>query len=95
MNYGKAINDLRVNRMKQTQVVFCKYVGITQPYLSQIEMGNKKPSIDLLERISDHVGIPLPILFWYSVSEADVKPERLEAFRTLKPTADSLVQSFF
>lgn len=95
MNYGQAINNLRVNRMKQIQSIFAENVGITQTYLSQIENGQKKPSTELLERIAEYVDLPLPILFWYSVTEEDVKPDRIEAFRMLKPTADVLVQSFF
>jgi transcriptional regulator with XRE-family HTH domain len=95
MNYGKAINILRVDRMKQTQSIFAECIGITQTYLSQIETGAKKPSTDLLEKIAEYVDIPMPILFWNSITEEDVKEDRIEAYRLLKPTTDALVASFF
>ena len=95
MNYGKAINNLRVDRMKQTQTIFAKSIGITQTYLSQIENGIKKPSTDLLDRISIYVEIPMPLLFWYSITEEDIKKSKLEAYRMLKPAADALIKSFF
>ena len=95
MNYGKAINNLRVDRMKQKQTIFAKSIGITQTYLSQIENGIKKPSTDLLDRISIYVEIPMPFLFWYSITEKDIKNCKLEAYRMLKPAADALIESFF
>jgi len=95
MNLGQAIIHLRVNRMSQTQDLFAHNVGITQTYLSQIENGKKKPSTDLLQRIAEYVDVPLPVLFWFSITESDVKKKRLEAFRLLKPTTDALINSFF
>jgi transcriptional regulator with XRE-family HTH domain len=95
MNYGKMINQLRINRMKQTQSVFAECVGITQSYLSGIENGSKKPSTDLLEKIAKHTELPMPILFWFSITEKDVPEDKKEYFNSLKPTADALINSFF
>ena len=95
MNYGKAIKNFRVNRIKQTQTIFAKSIGITQTYLSQIENGIKKPSTDLLDRISIYVEIPIPFLFWYSITEEDIKEHKLEAYRMLKSATDALIESFF
>ena len=95
MNYGKMINSLRVDRMKQNQNAFSESIGITQSYLSSIENGNKKPSTDLLEKIAKHVELPMPILFWFSITEKDVSAEKKEYFKSLKPTADALINSFF
>lgn len=95
MNYGKSIKELRVGRMKQNQNYFSENIGITQSYLSQVENGTKKPSTDLLEKISEYVGIPMPILFWKCIEEQDVKKDRIEAYRLLKPTVDVLISSFF
>lgn len=95
MNYGKMIYTLRVNRMKQRQNEFAESIGITQSYLSGIENGNKKPTTDLLEKIASHVNLPMPILFWFSITEKDVPKEKKEYFVSLKPTADALINSFF
>lgn len=95
MNYGKAIEDVRVNRMKQTQKIFAEAVGVTQTHLSQVENGIKSPSIQLLNRIADYVDLPIPILFWNTITEEDIKPNRVEAFRLLKKPIDAVIETFF
>ena len=95
MKYGQAIKDLRVNKMKQTQNLFAQSVGITQTYLSQIENEAKKPSTELLERIAKHVDIPLSILMWFALTEADIQKDKLESYRMLKPAADNVIKCFF
>lgn len=94
MNYGKFIKRLRV-LMKQTQSEFSFGIGTTQTYLSQIESGKKKPSPDMLERISKHVGIDMPILFMYASDESDIREDKREAFKLLKPILDALLESLF
>ena len=90
MNLGNAIKTVRKNKgLKQKQ--FCELIGITQSYLSGIENGNKKPSIDVLEKIAETVNIPIPVLFWFTVSEDDVNERKLEMFKLLKPSVDKLI----
>lgn len=94
MNYGKTIKEFRVDRAKQRQGVFAENVGITQTYLSQIENGKKTPSTDVLERISKYIDVPLPIMFWNSVTEQDVALEKLEIFRFLQPSINQFISTF-
>lgn len=94
MNIGKLINTLRVDRMKQTQVIFSDCVGITQTYLSQIENSQKTPSQEVLQRISDYVDIPLGIMYWLATEEKDIKESKLDAFRVLKPSVDEMLSEF-
>lgn len=95
MNYGQTIKDLRVNKFKESQMVFAERIGITQTYLCQLERNNKKPSIDLLENISDSVKIPMPILFWKSLTEDQVPIEKKEFFNIVKPHIDALIMEVF
>jgi hypothetical protein len=37
----------------------------------------------------------LPIIFWMSIEENDVAEHRREYFRFLKPTVDSMIDTFF
>ena len=94
MNVGEAIKHLRKQRdIKQME--FCKMVGITQPYLSQVEKGHKKPSLEVLEDIANAFNVPLPILFWFTVEESDVDEIKIEAYRILKPTIDTMISTVF
>jgi len=94
MNLGLAVKTLRKNK-GLTQGNFCEMVGITQSYLSQVENGNKEPSIDVVKKIADALGTPMPILFWFTLTEEDVDDNKREVFKLLKPSVDSLVDAFF
>lgn len=91
MTIGKSIRLIRKTRVKENQATFANAIGIGQAYLSGLENDKKNPSTDLLNRISEHVGIPTPILFWFGVEESDIHEDKIKAFRMLKPTIDSMM----
>jgi transcriptional regulator with XRE-family HTH domain len=95
MNLGQSIKTLRKNRAKEKQNAFAKNIGISQTYLSQVEAGLKTPSVELLQRIADYLKVPLPILFWFSVTEEDAKPEKVEYYRMTKPLIDQIIEEMF
>lgn len=94
MDLGNAVKELRKKR-GLTQGNFCEKIGITQSYLSQVEKGHKEPSIDVLKKIADALGTPMPVLFWFTLTEEDVDESKVEVFKLLKPSVDSLVDAFF
>ena len=94
MNIGNAIRTIR-KKYGMTQNQFAGHIGITQTHLSLLEKNKRNPSIDVLERMSQQVFIPLPILLWFSVDEKDVKEGMDESFRIMKPSIDELIYSFF
>jgi XRE family transcriptional regulator, regulator of sulfur utilization len=94
MKLGQSIKKLRVNKARQIQGLFAQNIGITQSYLSQIETGQKEPSTEILQKIADYFEVPLPILFWYGIEESDIKPEKAEYYKVLKPAIDSLIGCF-
>ena len=95
MKLGQSIKRLRVNKAGQIQGLFAQNIGITQTYLSQIENDQKEPSTEVLQKIANYLKIPLPILFWYGITEEDIRPEKSEYFKVLKPAIDSLIDCFF
>jgi len=82
-------------RRKLTQKDLCALVGITQTYLSQIEAGDKRPSPELLLRISTALGLPLPLLIWESLTIEDVVPGKEQLFRELHPYITSMLKLIF
>lgn len=94
MNYGLAIKQLRL-KADETQNEFAFNIGISQGHLSAIENGYKKPTRSLLDRISEHLKIPLPVLFWTTLTIEDVPENKQETFKQLKQHVDSLILSFF
>lgn len=94
MNIGNAIKQLRLKR-SLNQGDFANQIGITQSYLSQIERGYKKPSMEVLENMAKDLNLPLPIMFWFGVELEDIQEKKIEAYKMLKPSIDALISSLF
>lgn len=94
MDLGVVIRNTRKQR-GQTQTEFAANCGITQTYLSQIENNSKEPNLSTLKEISKNLDIPLPILFFLSLSKEDISPEKREAFEIINPSVKSLINEFF
>ena len=93
MNLGLAVKTLRKNK-GLTQGNLCEMVGITQSYLSQVENGNKEPSIYVVKKIANALEIPMAMLFWFALTEKDVDDSKVQLFKSLKPSVDSKGQVF-
>jgi len=94
MDLGMKIKQIRKQK-GLTQSSFASLCNITQTYLSQIENNQKEPNMSTLKRISEVLEIPLPILFFLSMDEEDVSPEKRDAFKLVNPSVNSLVNEFF
>jgi len=94
MNLGIVIKNIRKQK-GQTQGEFASSCGITQTYLSQIESNIKEPTLATLKIISEQLGMPLPILFFQSLTNDDVHPSKRDAFELVNPSVKSLVNEFF
>jgi transcriptional regulator with XRE-family HTH domain len=94
MKTGKAIRIMR-KKTGERQTMFAFNIGISQTYLSQLENDLKEPSVEVLNKIAEYVGVPLPVLFWFGVTESDVPEHKIDNYRLLKPCIDSLINSLF
>ncbi|HPN70636.1 MAG TPA: helix-turn-helix transcriptional regulator [Saprospiraceae bacterium] len=94
MDLGNVIKNIRKQK-GQTQGEFAQTCGISQTYLSQIECNLKEPNLSTLKLISENLNIPLPILFFLSMTEDDVHPNKRKAFQIVSPSVKSLVNEFF
>ncbi len=92
MNIGQAVKQVRKTK-GMTQVTFCKKLGITQTYLSQVESGAKaNPSMALLNKVSKISNVPLSVIMWLSVEEKDIAKDKRKIFVSLKPSIDNLIK---
>lgn len=94
MDLGKTIKDIRQEK-KLSQEQLAKHCGISQTYLSQIERNQKEPTLTALKAIAISLEIPLPILFFLSLDEQDISPEKRDAFNTLGATFKAVIHEFF
>lgn len=95
MKLGQTIKDLRLVKSRMNQEQFCKKLGITQSYLSQIENDLKTPSTEMLKNISEVFEIPMPILLFKSLEATDVCIDKVDAFNVIKPEVDKLINPIF
>jgi len=94
MNIGNAIKNIRT-KVGMNQRDFASVIEVTQTHLSLIESGKRKPSFTLMEKVSKETLIPLPLMFWLAMNEDDVKKNKEELFKILKPSIDALIDTFF
>jgi transcriptional regulator with XRE-family HTH domain len=94
MDLGNIIKNIRKQK-GLTQTEFASLCGITQTYLSQIEGNLKEPNLSTLKAISEKLNLPLPILFFLSLTEDDIQPDKRKDFESVNPAVKSLVNEFF
>lgn len=94
MDLGIVIKNTRKQK-GQTQREFASVCGITQTYLSQIEGNLKEPNLSTLRLISENLDLPLPIMFFLSMTEDDVQLNKRKAFEIISPSVKLLVNEFF
>ena len=94
MDLGNAIKNLRQQKgIRQNSLA--ELCDISQTYLSQIENNAKEPNISTLKIIAKKLSVPLPILFFLSLDEKDIKPEKRNAYNHLAPSLQSMIAEFF
>jgi transcriptional regulator with XRE-family HTH domain len=95
MNLNNMVRQIReIKGLKQKE--FAKAVGITDVYANMIERGKVDTiSMKLLNRMSEELAIPIQILIWFTIDEGDVNPNKLLAYKELKPVIDNLIQTIF
>jgi len=94
MNLGHTIKTIRKQR-QYTQDEFASACSITQTYLSQIENNLREPNLSVLKTIAEKLSIPLPVLFFISLNEEDVQPDKREMFRKLDPLIKRIIDELF
>ncbi|MBI1228158.1 MAG: helix-turn-helix domain-containing protein [Bacteroidetes bacterium] len=91
------INKIRELREKKgmSQADLAKAAGLSMTYISLLEGGKKSPTLKSLEKISDALGIPFPLLSFLALDSKDVFPEKRKAFELVNPAIQAMVEEFF
>lgn len=72
MNIGRSIKLIRTAK-KITQKQLAVKVGCSPNYLSIVERGDKRPSLDFIENIANALEVPLIEIFALAADEASVQ----------------------
>lgn len=98
MKLGYALREARMKRfpnkeMKQYEIA--DKVGVSGTYLSQIELGHKEPSFELIKKLCELYKIPPAVLLWLAIEPKDVDRKKREAFDLIKGPVTNLINEFF
>jgi transcriptional regulator with XRE-family HTH domain len=94
MDLGNTIRNIR-KYQGLTQDEFAIACGITQAYLSQIENNLKEPTISVLKTVAEKLNVPLPIIFFQSLTEEDIQPDKKEIYNLISPGVKQLIGEIF
>ena len=94
MKVGATIKRLRKERGIR-QIDFAKEVGISQTYLSQLENDDRNPTVAVLEKISNVLKIPYPVLSFLSLTEESVPEDKKEIYNKMEKVMFGLVEDVF
>lgn len=93
MQIGKVLKKLRKDK-GVAQGVFAKDIGIQHSYLSLIEGDKLEASLPLLKKICSLLGVPLPIVMFMGLEDSDVKEDKQELFKSVKPVMDKIIEQY-
>ena len=80
-------NPIRVFRAFRdlTQIELAGMIGITQGYLSDLESGKRKGTLELHQKTAHALDVPLDLLAPVIISEEEAKPPRVARRRHVVP----------
>lgn len=95
MQLGKAIKETR-RKKGISQGDLAKELKVSQTYLSLVESNTKSPSFDLIQRISDVLGIPAYYFMFKGLEiDKDISEDKRESYKQISPILESMIEKFF
>lgn len=71
MNYGKAIKIIR-SAKDINQKELARLTNLDPSYISLIENNKRKPTLNTLEKISEELAVPIPLITFLSSEENEL-----------------------
>ena len=95
MQVGTVIREIRMKK-KISQGDLANRLNISQTYLSQLEKNKKTPSMDLMEKIAEVLGLPMYYFMLKGLEvDKDVKPEKQETYKQISPIIEGMIEKLF
>ena len=94
MNIGKTIKVIR-KRKGLSQLELATKSEISQTYLSQIEIGQRSPTLEVLTKISSALDIPFHVISFLTLEHSDIAKNKIEAYERIEPVVNALIKEFF
>lgn len=72
MDYGKGLEKAR-KHADLSQRKLAQLAGFDASYVSQLESGRRKPSLEALEKLADAIGMPVSVLLLMCAEKDDIR----------------------
>lgn len=91
MGLGATIKKIREQK-EITQQQLATAAPIANTYLSLIEQEKNIPSLEMIDKIAKALDLPATILVFMATDENDIKPDKVQAYRHVRPLIDELIK---
>ena len=92
MDIGRVITLIR-DKKQISQSELANLIGITQPSLSNIESGKKKPHKSTVKKICEKLGIPEQFFYFLVINEDDLPVTGRSKFKIVEKELKDLILS--
>lgn len=87
-------NIKRIRKEKEwTQEYLAEKAGISVPFMTQIELARKQPSLEVIEKIAKALDVPYDVLFINDVSP-DCKSKNFKLYESFLQKIESDIHNF-
>jgi transcriptional regulator with XRE-family HTH domain len=93
MDYGKAIKIIR-NARSLSQKELADRIKLAPSYISRIEAGERKPTIETLEKIAKELKVPMHLIILMASDKTDLKGLPADLINKLGENLLSIVLDF-
>lgn len=94
MNIGKAIIDICAIR-GISQKELSEKSGLSVTFHSLLENGHRNASMPTMEKIAEILDVPVSVIYFFSISEKDVKEDKKQLYKALKDQIDQFIIKIF
>jgi XRE family transcriptional regulator, regulator of sulfur utilization len=94
MKTNETIKRLLKER-KISQKELAKRIGKSQTAVSQILKGNYNPNPETMNKISNVLNVPIPVISYLSLDRNDVPDNKKQLFDILNPSVNNLINEIF
>lgn len=77
--YNRALKTIRLYH-RVTQAELADQIGISRPYLNEIERNKKTPSLDILKKYADRFDVPLSSIMLFAERSQDTSVDKARVF---------------
>lgn len=94
MTIGEVIK-LLLKKKNITQLQLAVEIGKSTTAISQIVKGQYSPTAETLDKISKVINVPVPVMYFLTISDDDVPDDKKQLYNLLAPSMNKFLNDIF